>query len=150
MAMPHQHNPMEKPMNGNGAAPAYPTGFPAGAPGKWSFGMFDCFSPFGTCKSPLLDDMKKRSRLCSLNVKTTGCLGCWCPCLLYGRTQDRYKGDQDSSGCNGSVSSLLLLMSSSLYTSVICQRKQPMSSSSPARLTHHCSPPFRNMTMIAC
>jgi len=79
--MAQQPNGAEKPMNG--AAGAYPGG--AGA--KWSFGLFDCFSPFGTC-----------------------CLGCWCPCILYGKTQDRYKGDHDSSGINGSCCAFYALM----------------------------------------
>ncbi len=39
----------------------------------------------------------------SLTQLMPGCLGCWCPCILYGKTQDRYKGDHESSGINGSV-----------------------------------------------
>jgi len=26
------------------------------------------------------------------------CLGCWCPCILYGKTQARNDGDPNSSG----------------------------------------------------
>ena len=45
MGAPHQHN-------GGAAAVAYPQNHnhsPRGANGAWSFGLFDCFSPFGTC-----------------------------------------------------------------------------------------------------
>ncbi|KIV95193.1 hypothetical protein PV10_02873 [Exophiala mesophila] len=75
MGAPHQHN-------GGAAAVAYPQNHnhgSRGANGAWSFGLFDCFSPFGTC-----------------------CLSCWCPCILYGKNQDIERGDPDSSGCNGS------------------------------------------------
>jgi hypothetical protein len=48
-----------------------------------------------------------------------GCLGCWCPCILYGKTQDRYKGDHESSGCNGSVGD------SSTIVSLLWQLAQP-------------------------
>lgn len=30
---------------------------------KWAFGLFDCFAPVNTC-----------------------CLGCWCPCVIFGTT----------------------------------------------------------------
>jgi len=43
---------------------------------KWTFGFWDCFSPVSTC-----------------------CLGCWCPCILFGRAQAREKGEVDPSGC---------------------------------------------------
>ncbi|KEF61446.1 uncharacterized protein A1O9_03012 [Exophiala aquamarina CBS 119918] len=51
-----------------------------GAQGKWSFGLFDCCSPFGTC-----------------------CLATWCPCMLYQKNHDLERGDADSSGCGGQV-----------------------------------------------
>lgn len=42
---------------------------------KWTFSFWDCFSPVDTC-----------------------CLGCWCPCILYGKTQARNEGDPHASG----------------------------------------------------
>lgn len=45
---------------------------------KWTFGLFDCFSPMSTC-----------------------CLGCWCPCVTFGRTYDRDHGKGETSGVNG-------------------------------------------------
>ncbi|KAI1616702.1 PLAC8 family-domain-containing protein [Exophiala viscosa] len=66
--------------NGQPQASAYPQGHIApGAPGRWTFGLFDCCSPVDTC-----------------------CLGCWCPCILYGKTYAREHGDPDASGVNTS------------------------------------------------
>ncbi|KIW12538.1 hypothetical protein PV08_09815 [Exophiala spinifera] len=58
----------------------------AGSHGSWTFGLFDCFSPFGTC-----------------------CLSCWCPCILYGRTYARDHGDPDASGMNASCCAWYML-----------------------------------------
>ncbi|KAK5084725.1 hypothetical protein LTR05_005803 [Lithohypha guttulata] len=44
---------------------------------KWLFGLFDCFSPFGTC-----------------------CLGTWCPCILAGKTYAREHGEGETDGFN--------------------------------------------------
>ncbi|KIX03217.1 uncharacterized protein Z518_06769 [Rhinocladiella mackenziei CBS 650.93] len=73
---------MEKPVNGAAAYAHAP-----GAHGKWTFGLFDCCSPFGTC-----------------------CMATWCPCILYGKTYAREHGDPDSSGCNGSCCAFYCLM----------------------------------------
>ncbi|KAK5940241.1 hypothetical protein PMZ80_007661 [Knufia obscura] len=45
---------------------------------KWTFGLFDCFSPLSTC-----------------------CLSWWCSCFLFGKTYDREHGKGETSGCNG-------------------------------------------------
>lgn len=34
---------------------------------------------------------------------TSGCFSLWCPCILYGKTQEREAGNPDPSMCNGSV-----------------------------------------------
>lgn len=48
---------------------------------KWLFGLWDCCSPMSTC-----------------------CLGCWCPCLLYGKTYAREHGEGETNGCSWMVS----------------------------------------------
>ncbi|KIW37579.1 uncharacterized protein PV06_10225 [Exophiala oligosperma] len=58
----------------------------AGSHGSWTFGLFDCCSPFGTC-----------------------CMGYWCPCFLYGRTYARDHGDPDASAVNGSCCAWYML-----------------------------------------
>lgn len=50
---PAMGGPVPVPADPNGApaAAAYPQGHIApGAPGRWTFGLFDCCSPFSTCK----------------------------------------------------------------------------------------------------
>jgi len=53
---------------------------------RWTFGMFDCCSPFSTCL-----------------------LGCCCPCVLFGRTYAREHGEGESSGCGGMVRLTMLI-----------------------------------------
>lgn len=43
---------------------------------KWHFGFWDCCSPM-----------------------RTGCLGFWCPCLLFGQTHAREHNKGETSGC---------------------------------------------------
>ncbi|KAI9892990.1 MAG: hypothetical protein M1814_000874 [Vezdaea aestivalis] len=57
-------------------------GTAATGPQQWHNDLFDCFSPMGTC-----------------------CLGCWCPCILYGKTGARLKDPtlaNHNAACNGS------------------------------------------------
>ncbi|KIW53495.1 hypothetical protein PV05_09064 [Exophiala xenobiotica] len=94
---PHTQGPMVAEKQSVAGAQAYPNGVPSnGAPhphshgagkrGEWSFGLFDCCSPFGTC-----------------------CLSFWCPCILYGKTHAREHGDPDSSGVNSSCCAWYML-----------------------------------------
>lgn len=53
---------------------------------KWLFGFWDWFSPVSTC-----------------------CLSCWCPCVLYGKTCARERGEGEKSGCNWMVGQYLRL-----------------------------------------
>ncbi|KPI40519.1 Cell number regulator 10 [Cyphellophora attinorum] len=59
-------------------AHAYPPQAGHSLPAKFQFGLFDCFSPIGTC-----------------------CLATWCPCVVYGRIKEREEGVRDPSGMNG-------------------------------------------------
>lgn len=68
----------------------------------WTFGLFDCFRPCSTCKQ-----LQTASKGSARGLITTGCLGCWCPCLLFGKTFAREHGDGESNGCGAMVSPCL-------------------------------------------
>lgn len=71
---------------------------------NWTFGLFDCFGPCSTCKQ-----LQTAHRGSTRGLITTGCLGCWCPCLLFGKTYAREHGDGETSGCGAMVSSCLVV-----------------------------------------
>jgi hypothetical protein len=57
-----------------------------------------------------------------LLMKLLSCLAYWCPCILFGKTQDRNQGDPNSSGLGMMVSkcSILLVKVQSLTLPVLC------------------------------
>jgi len=69
-----------------------------GAPGSWSFGLFECFSPKDTC-----------------------CLACFCPCIMNGKIYDHIRNDNaESNGINLQCFLYALLLPSGFNTLLSC------------------------------
>ena len=91
--MQYQNNPSNQQLNEKRPSSSH-----------WTFGFWSCFSPIDIWF--VID----RLYLKSVANLTSSCLGCWCPCILYGKTQARQDGDPNASGLGGMVK-----MSSSSY-----------------------------------
>ena len=99
-----------------GAAQAYEKHGSSGVPNSWTFGLFDCFSPFGTC-----------------------CLSCWCPCIAFGRTHAREQGEIDPSGINGMVCLTPATSSPHTYRFLVLRLLLPHAPRCPFLLAMHYS-----------
>jgi hypothetical protein len=72
---------------------------------RWNHTLFECCSPVDIGKSQQTFFLP--SIIYPANLRLLGLLGCCCPCLLFGKTQAREKGDPDLSMFNSSVRSPL-------------------------------------------
>jgi Cys-rich protein (TIGR01571 family) len=54
----------------------------------WEYGFFDCFDDMETCPYPPPPGLTNYSQQDAV-LTSTGCLGFWCPCVLFGRTHAR-------------------------------------------------------------